>query len=271
MKVFHGLALAAATALLTVGLAAPPALAAAPSNDTYGGAVIIPAIPFSTALDTTEATTDADDAELNVCGAPAMDASVWYSFTASGDEAYVADASASDYSAGVFVATGAPGSFVVLACGPGGVIWQATAGETYSIVVIDDQQDGGGNGGSMSLVVDVAPPPPALEVTTDPTGRFDARTGIATISGTLLCSEEAGVAFVEAQLTQRVGRLLIRGFGFTEVPCDGTAQPWSMEVFGDNGLFKGGKAASVTFSIACGLVFCSEYVAEGTVQLKGKR
>ncbi len=270
MKVFHGLALAAATALLTVGLA-PPALAAVPSNDTYGGAEVIAAVPFSTTLDTTEATTDADDVELNVCGAPAMDASVWYSFTATADGAYIADATASDYSAGVFVAVGSPGAFLVLACGPGGAVWEAAAGETYSIVVIDDQQDGGGNGGTMSLVVDVAPPPPDLEVTVDPTGRFDARTGTATISGTLLCSEDAVVASVEAQVTQRVGRLLIRGFGFTQVPCDGSAQPWSMEVIGDNGLFKGGKAVSVTFSVACGLVFCSEYFAEHTVQLKGKR
>lgn len=271
MKAFHGLALAAATAVLTVGLAGPPALAAAPSNDTYGGAEVIAAIPFSTTLDTTEATTDADDAELNLCGAPAMDASVWYSLTASADEAYAADATASDYSAGVFVATGSPGAFSVLACGPGGVAWQATAGETYWIVVIDDQQDGGGNGGTMSLVVDVAPPPPALEVSVEPTGRFDARTGTATISGTLLCSEDAGAAFVEAQLTQRVGRLLIRGFGATEVLCDGTAQAWSLEVLGDNGLFKGGKAATVTFSIACGFAFCSEYFAEQTVQLSGRR
>lgn len=271
MKVFHGLALAAATAVMTVGLGVSPALAAPPSNDVYAGAEVIPAIPFSTTLDTTEATTDADDAELNVCGAPAMDASVWYSFTAPADASYIADVSASDYSAGVFVSTGSPGAFTVLACGPGGATWQAMAGETYWIVVIDDQQDGGGNGGSMSLVVDVVPPPPTLEVTVNPTGRFDARTGIATISGTLLCSEDAGAAFLEAQLSQRVGRLLIRGFGATEVVCDGTAQPWSLDIFGDNGLFKGGKAASVTFSIACGIAFCSEYFAEQTIQLKGKR
>lgn len=271
MQVFHGLALAAATAILTVGLAGPPALAAAPSNDAYGGAVVIPAVPFRTALDTSEATTDADDAELNVCGAPAMDASVWYRFTATADEAYTADASASGYSAGVFVATGAPGAFTVLACAPGGVAWQALAGETYSIIVIDDQQDGGGTGGSMALVIDVAPPPPVLESTIDPTGRFDARTGTATISGTLLCSGGAGAAFVEAQLTQRVGRVSVRGFGFTEVLCDGTARPWSIDIIGDNGAFKGGKAASVTFSTVCGPAFCSGYVAQRAVQLRDER
>lgn len=271
MKVFRGIALAAATAVMTVGLAVPPALAAPPSNDVYSGAESITAIPFSTTLDTTEATTDADDVELNVCGAPAMDASVWYGFTAPADETYAADVSASDYSAGVFVATGSPGAFTVLTCGPGGAAWQATAGETYWIVVIDDQLDGGGNGGQMSLVVDVAPPPPVLEVSVDPTGRFDARTGIATISGTVLCSEDAQFAFLEAQLTQRVGRLLISGFGSTGLLCDGTVQDWTVEVFGSNGLFKGGKAASLTFSLACGSAFCSEYFAEQTIQLKGKR
>lgn len=271
MKAIRGLALAAATALLTVGLAAPAAMAAPPSNDAYGGAEVIASTPFSTTLDTTEATTDADDAELNVCGAPAMDASVWYSFTATVDAAYAADASASDYSAGVFVAVGSPGAFTVVACGPGSAAWDATAGETYSIVVIDDQLDGGGNGGTMSLVVDVAPPPPALEVTVASTGRFDARTGTATISGTLLCGEEAGAAVIEAQLTQRVGRLLIRGFGATEVLCDGTAQDWSLEVLGDNGLFKGGKSLSVTFAVACGAAFCSDYVDERVIQLSGRR
>ena len=53
------------------------------------------------ALVTTGATTDADDAQLNTtCGAPATDASVWYSLQGSG-KGVVADVSSSDYSAGV--------------------------------------------------------------------------------------------------------------------------------------------------------------------------
>jgi hypothetical protein len=255
-----------------VAITGTPALAAPPSNDAYGGAEVIAAVPFSTSLDTTEATTDADDAEMNAtCGAPAMDASVWFTFTSTTDQAYLADASASEYSTGVFVATGAPGSFEVLACGPGGAAWQATAGQTYSILVIDDQADGGGNGGTLELTLDVAPPPPALDVTVNPTAQFDSKTGSAILAGTIMCGADAQFAFLEAQLTQRVGRLLIRGFGGTDVTCDGTTRPWTIEVLGDNGLFKGGKSASATFAAACGVAFCSEYFNESTIQLKGKR
>lgn len=272
MKLSQRLAAAVAAALTVVAVTGAPAVAAPPGNDVYSGAEPIAAVPFSTTLDTTEATTDADDAELNAtCGAPAMDASVWFTFTPTADEVYLADASASDYSAGVFVATGAPGSFEVLACGPGGAAWEATAGVTYSIIVIDDQEDGGGNGGTMVLTLDVAPPPPALEVTVDSTAQFDAKTGSAILSGTMMCGADAEFAFLDVQLTQRVGRLLIRGYGGTEVTCDGTTRPWTIEVLGDNGLFKGGKSVSATFAVACGLAFCSEYFNESTIQLKGKR
>lgn len=272
MKGSQRLAAAVAAALTMVAITGTPALAAPPSNDAYGGAEVIAAVPFNTSLDTTEATTDADDAEMNAtCGAPAMDASVWFTFTSTTDQAYLADASASDYSTGVFVATGAPGSFEVLACGPGGAAWQATAGQTYSILVIDDQADGGGNGGTLELTLDVAPPPPALDVTVNPTAQFDSKTGSAILAGTIMCGADAEFAFLEAQLTQRVGRLLIRGFGGTDVTCDGTTRPWTIEVLGDNGLFKGGKSASATFAAACGVAFCSEYFNESTIQLKGKR
>ena len=107
--------------LMVVSLgAAAPVLAAAPANDVYAGREPI-AIGDSLTVDTSEATTDADDTELNtVCGAPAMDASVWYELTATADGFIGIDVSASDYSAGVFVATGSPGSFEVLACAPAG-------------------------------------------------------------------------------------------------------------------------------------------------------
>ncbi len=271
MKVSRRLAAVLAAALTMLTISGAPASAAPPGNDVYGGAVVVASLPFSASLDTSEATTDADDVAINVCGAPAMDASVWYSLTSATDDAYLADVTASSYSAGVFVATGGPGSFEVLACGPGGAAWQASAGETYSILVIDDQSDGGGNGGAMELTIDVAPPPPELDVTVNSTASFDSKTGSALLSGTIRCGADAQFAFLEAQLTQRVGRLLIRGFGGTDVTCDGTTRPWTIEVVGDNGLFKGGKSASATFAAACGIAFCSEYFNESSIQLKGKR
>jgi hypothetical protein len=118
-----------ALALGAIGISAPAALAAPPGNDTFGGATAA-TLGFSEVLDTTEATTDADDAQLNEsCGAPATDASVWYAFTGS-DIGVVVDVSQSDYTAGVLVGSGSQGNLLLEACGPGAVGFFASAGTT---------------------------------------------------------------------------------------------------------------------------------------------
>lgn len=246
-----------------------PVLAAAPINDTYDDRTVIAGLPYSETLDTSEATSDAYDAELNTeCEAPAIDASVWYEFTAPADMDVLVDVSASDYSAGVFVATGSPGSFgPVEACGPGAVVFAATSGTTYVLMVIDDQLDGGGNGGTLELNVTEAPPSPEVTVSVDPTGRFDSATGSATISGTVTCTDGA-TAFVDVSLSQQVGRFVVRGFGFTEIICDGTAQAWSVEVMGETGLFKGGKAVAAVGAQACTEFDCGFASEEASVRLR---
>lgn len=266
----------AATVLLTTlgatTLGVPAASAAPPGNDVYAGRVVIGAVPFSVTQDTSEATTDATDAELNPeeCGAPATDASVWFEVTADSDGGLVADVSGSDYSAGVLVATGSPGSFTFVTCGPGAVAWGTVAGETYTLLVIDDQLDEVGNGGSMTLNVEAAPPPPEIDISVAPRGRFTS-TGSAIISGEVTCTGEVDFAFLEAELTQQVGRLIVRGFGGMEITCDGTTRPWTLEIVGDNGTFAGGKAASLTFAVACGIFSCAEDFEERVVQLSGKK
>jgi hypothetical protein len=251
---------------------ATPALAAAPTNDTYLGRTVIGSLPFSDSVDTTEATTDADDAEANTdCGAPATDASVWYEFTAAADANLLVDVSASDYSAGVIVVSGSPGSFVLQNCGPGAVPFFASSGETYAILAFDDQQDGAGNGGTLAISIDVAPPPPTIDITVDPLGTFNKVTGSATITGGLACTGDADFTEVDVQLTQNVGRFSVTGFGsvFDEAPvCDGTARPWSVEVFGSNGKFKGGHAASVAFGLACNVFDCGFAEVDSIVKLR---
>lgn len=247
---------------------AAPVLAAPPSNDTYAGATVIGSIPFSASLDTTEATTDADDAEANLqCGAPVTDASVWYQFTAAADGGLVVDVSSSDYPAGVIVVTGSPGSFSIVTCGPGAVAFQTFAGETYSILVFDDTA-GGANGGTLIINVEDIPPPPVVDVTVDPTGTFDAQTGSATITGTVTCTGTADFAYMEVQLRQTVGRFTVSGYGFIDFACDGTTQPWSIVVLPDNGLFKGGRSVAVTFAVACGIFACGEDFEEAIVRLR---
>lgn len=251
---------------------AAPALAAAPGNDLYSGRIAVGSLPFSDSLDTTEATTDADDVEANAnCGAPASDASVWYELTAAADGLVIVDVSASDYPAGVIVVSGSPGGFVIENCGPGGTLFYAASGQPYAILAFDDQSDGAGNGGTLEINIDVAPPPPTVDITVDPVGAFNKLTGSATISGTLTCTGDAFFTEVDVQLTQNVGRFTVTGWGsvFTEPPvCDGTAQPWSVEVFGSTGKFKGGTAASVTFAYACGSFDCGFDSEEQIVRLR---
>lgn len=250
-------------------LTASPALAATPSNDTFAGTAVIGSIPFSTSLDTTEATTDADDASANsTCGAPATDASVWYSLTPATDTGLIVDVSASTFSPGVIVVTGTPGSFTLVTCGPGAVGFGAVAGSTYHLLLFDFQGDGGGNGGILNLSVSEIPPPPVIDVTVNPTAQF-SQEGSAILSGTVQCTGgPAEFAVVQGELSQKVGRVAtVRGFFGTPVTCDGEVRPWQAEVFPQSGQFRGGKGASVTFAFACGIVQCSFDFEERTVQL----
>ena len=263
-------ATAGAAALVAGAVLAPAgaAQAAAPANDSHDGAAVISAVPYAATFDTSEATTDAVDAELNEqCGAPATDASVWLEYTAAEDGALLVGLSA-DYTAGAIVATGGPGAWEVQACAPEAVAFSASAGTTYSILVFDDQYDGGGNGGSVDVTVDVAPPTPEVDITVDPTARFQAD-GSVVLTGTATCTAGAFTS-IEGQVTQQVGRMRISGWGWTEVDCaDGTQQPWSMTVSGENGLFKGGKAATVSFAYACGAFDCGTDYEEATVRVSG--
>lgn len=138
-----------------IALIASPAFAQ-PQHDAYATRRTLSSsdLPFTDVVDTTNATTDADDVEVNEwCGAPATDASVWYGLVATTDASIQVDVSESDYSAGVIIATGAPGNFTVITCGPGNIDFQAIAGETYAILAFDDQSDSAGNGGELHISI----------------------------------------------------------------------------------------------------------------------
>lgn len=246
-----------------------PAAAAPPANDMFAGAVTISALPFSATLDTTEATTDANDANANAnCGAPATEASVWYAFTPSTAETVEVDVSASNYSAGVIVVTGSPGSFSLVTCGPGAVAFSATAGVTYYLLAFDDTP-GAPNGGTLQIDVSEAQPTEAA-VTVDPTAVVKTRTGVITASGTFTCAN-ADFAFVDVTVSQHVGRFTITGFGEVVAdPCDGQAHPWTLDVTGSNGKFAGGKATVDAFMFACGFFECVTDEAVQEVRLRNK-
>ena len=131
-----GLATATASAIV---LAAGPASAAPPINDTISTATTITTVPFTDTVDTTEATTDEEDAAVNSgCGAPVTNGSVWYSLTAGDAPAYIVDVTQSSYQAGVIVATGTPGDLTLVNCGPGSIGFQSVPGETYYLMAFSD-------------------------------------------------------------------------------------------------------------------------------------
>ena len=272
----------AAVSLLvaSMGVAVVPAVALPPDNDTYSGReVLTEPLPITVMADTSEATTDGDDAELYAqCPeAPAVDASVWYEFTPVTEGELVIDTLASDYSVGAFVATGGPGSWSLETCGPQIIPFYAMPGVTYTLLVFDDQEDGGGNGGQLVFTIDQAPPPPTIEVSVDPRGTVDARAGVATVTGTYTCAPaEAGMiefAHLDVTLTQRAGRVYIQGGGFLEpLTCDGTEQPWTITTTEwSNGLFKGGKADAQIWAEACGPGSCGFFDDTQAVKLSAAK
>jgi alpha-tubulin suppressor-like RCC1 family protein len=155
MKVRTRFLLALTSVALVLGVAAGPAWAQAPPNDTFEHATQITSLPFSQTLDTSQATTDATDAEaLAACAIPlpvTVAATVWYQYTPSADQSLLISTDGSSYGAGVAVLTGSPGSLSAVACFPAPLgTFSAKAGQTYHIVVADTS---GGSGGTLNLSV----------------------------------------------------------------------------------------------------------------------
>ena len=234
------------------------AFALATDNDGYAGRVVIGSTPFTATVDTTMATTDSDDTDLNRgCGAPATDASVWYEYTATSDGAII-DVSQSDYTAAVLVGVGGPGNWKLIMCAYGRATLRTSPGQPYAILAIDYQKDGGGNGGTLRLEVTETPPPPVIDMTVDPTGTVDPRTGIATVSGTATCTGgPVRFAYIDTQLQQQRNRFTVLAYNTTEITCDATTRPWTLVLESPNGPFGQGLASNITVALACGELICS--------------
>ncbi len=237
------------TALVLTGLLAlyaAPVLAATPANDDFDSAVVIPGIPYSDALDTSGATTSADDPDCVGQGP-----TVWYTFTPSTDMRLAANTFGSDYDTTLSVYNGSRGALIQIACNDDAfglqsqVAFDALAGETYYFMV---GAFAGGPGGNLVFYLDIAGPPLEFGLDLNPTGSVKPSTGIATMSGTVFCSKPAFVQLF-GQLEQRAGRVIIRGFFGDTFDCDGVT-PWSVTVSGDNGLFAGGRATFTAEAIA---------------------
>ena len=226
------LGVALSFALTLIGAAEPAVLAAPPANDLRSGATPVTA-GFNELLDTSEATTDADDAFLNSvgCNFPATDASVWYQFVGTG-ETFRIEVFQSSYSASVLIDYG---DFKTFACGIGGIDFTTIPGHTYYMMALDDQRDGGGNGGTLNISINLAPPPPpppGVTLSVDRFGTLNARTAVATISGTYSC-EDADRLIINPNVWQDIGVFFAMGYNDIqfEGTCDGNPHTWSADMY----------------------------------------
>ena len=250
-----------------------PAAAAAP-NDTQADAIAITIGTTVTEDTTTADATDPVETALNeFCGAPEVGHGVWFSVTVASDAFVSFDTADSDYAVGLMLFPSTVSAANLIDCGPERIIDELLAGQTYYLLVFGDGESAA-TSGTMILHVEQAVPPPEISLTIDPRGTVD-KSGVAHISGTVSCTSEddSGVlAEVFGDVSQKVGRVIIRGFfdSFLDAPCDGTTIEWEASVFADNGVFAGGKAATVAIAFGC-TDFCSEQFAEATIQLRKGR
>jgi hypothetical protein len=262
----------ALAAALACGLIAAPVAAAPPANDEYSGATPV-SIGDVITQDTTEAAvTDPFEDSLNEnCGAPVVEHGVWFSLTATSDGFIATDTGGSDYAAGMMVFEGAPTPDGLFNCGPDHIVFEVIAGTEYSILAFGDGESAA-TGGNLVFAVTEAAPPPTIEVTLPRFGTVD-RSDLVRLAGTVTCTsaDDTGILFeLFGDISQKVGRLTIRGFFFTELgfDCDGTTHAWEAFAEGENGVFRGGKAATIAFAFGCNDDLCSEGYAESVVQLK---
>ncbi|HEV8488720.1 MAG TPA: hypothetical protein VGQ58_02910 [Candidatus Limnocylindrales bacterium] len=275
-------AVASFAATILIGATFVGSVAAAPpGNDDIGSATIVGALPYADGpYDTTEATTGA--ADPGFCfepGAGPDRSTVWYSFTPTVSDSYLADTFGSDYDTTLYVGTpNGAGGIDVIGCVDdvnglqSAVRWDALAGTTY-LLMVGTCCGGGvvgeaGGGGMLEFHVNVGPPPVTIDLSVDGDGSFTPY-GTATIRGTIACSGDAQFVEIFVDVSQRVGRITIRGFGarFDE-SCPTSPTAWSIDVTGDNGKFLGGAAQVNAFAFACGALECADDSVSRTVRLR---
>jgi hypothetical protein len=177
---------------------------AAPSNDDFGSATVVQALPFGTNEDTSGATVAADDP---FCAG--RSATVWFSFTPSQDMVIQANTSGSNYDTTLSVWTGTRGALNLVACNDdsGGTLqsrvsFSANAGVTYFFMV-----SAFGSGSGANLVFNIS------QLIAPPNDDFNNAAAITAIPFTT--TEDTTTATVAADDPFCAGRSATVWFSFT--------------------------------------------------------
>jgi hypothetical protein len=123
---------------------------APPTNDDFDDAVVISRFPFTHSVNTSEATTAADD-PVPSCAEGGQGPTVWYAFTPRNSKRIEANTFGSDYDTDLVVYTGTRGDLTEITCNDDAeevqskVVFDAVAGETYFIMVGAFASGPGGN------------------------------------------------------------------------------------------------------------------------------
>lgn len=243
---------------------------AEPSNDDFASATLVAEpLPFTDQISTADATTAAEDPYCAGRGA-----TVWYSYTPTASGPVNANTFGSDYDTTLSVYTGQQAPLHQIQCNDdarrsGGlhssVTWEAVAGTTYHLMAGSYYDRPGGN---LSLTVKE---PLDIGVTVDAVGGVDPTTGVATVSGTVTCSDPLWLD-VFGRLHQRAGRQVNSGYFFDFVFCD-RETPWTATVVEGSGIFTVGPAQVTALEAwGCGVVECGRsYPATADLRLRPTR
>jgi hypothetical protein len=216
----------------------PPPAPPPPTNDDRADA--IPLAVGETLTGDTSAATLNSDTDPDFCAVdftPFSDHTVWYTVTPDDTGWLEVNTFGSEFDTTLYVL--ADGE--VIACNndrqgrQSRVVFFGDAGVTYEVMVGSFFSDGG------PLVISAleAAAPLQVSVTLDEFGTVDTRTGEATITGTVTCTEEA-LGGIGVFLSQTGGRFTAEGGNFAEIACGPEPSVWSVTVLGDSAKFQAG-------------------------------
>lgn len=265
---------------VSVALPHGAAAALAPDNDVRAGAIQISGIPFAHTQDTSEATVDAgEDVARDLClgvGAPAFEHAVWFraDVTESGTRQLIVDVTASSYGAGIAVLQDTSDGLVPIACQGGTFVTSPSVQPgTYYLVVFGDGTTPT-TAGELVVTIDVAAPPPEVDVSIDPAASA-TKDGALRLSGTLTCTSSDALqpVFLDAEVTQRIGRFIIRSWVAIElwVACDSATVAWDAVAVPENGTFAGGRAVVRATAFVCTADQCGGDETVATVKVRRSR